>query len=102
MIMSDFKKLKDKKRKTRLPVPPTLDLAGNNLDAPETTPAAPAAESVYGSSLRKTDRIVPFGTRVTEEFKKKFNQVAARDGLKKVELLEMALNAYEEKQKLEI
>lgn len=93
--MSDFKKLKDKKRKTRLPAPPTLDQAGNNLDEPETAPDSPGA--VDGRSLRKTDRTVPFGTRVTEEFKKKFNQVAARDGLKKVELLENALNAYEEK-----
>ena len=100
--MSDFKKLKDKKRKTRLPAPPTLDQAGNNLDEPETAPDSSAAVTVEGRSLRKTDRIVPFGTRVTEEFKKRFNQVAARDGLKKVEILEMAHNAYEEKQKLEI
>ena len=96
--MSNFKNLK--KRKTRLPSPPTPDQVVNNLDQPETVPNSPASDTVDGRTLKKTDRIVPFGTRVTEEFKKRFNQVAARDGLKKVELLEMALNAYEEKQKL--
>ncbi len=88
-----FKDLKNKKRKTRLPAPPSPDKAGNNLDEPEHAPAPP----VDGRTLRKTGRTVQLGTKVTPELKRKIKQIAANDGLKIVELLEKAVEAYEEK-----
>lgn len=101
--MNNFKKLKEKKRKTRLPAPPTPDQAGNNLEEPEIAPAHPSAYTARadltdGRSLTKTGRTESFATRVTPEFKKKVKQIAARDGLKIVELLEIAVELYDEKQ----
>ena len=64
------------------------------VEAPEAVTEAPQD----GRSLRKTGRTHPLATRVTPEFYQRFRQVAARDGLKIVELLEQALVAYEDQQ----
>ncbi|EDA0292484.1 hypothetical protein AB2019_003908 [Salmonella enterica] len=68
---------------------------------PETT--TPAATQVSnsapyirrdGRSARKTYRIIPFATRVTPEFDNEIRDIAEREGIKLVEVLENALIAY--------
>jgi hypothetical protein len=117
--MADISRLK---RRNTLGVPPSMDEASQNLDAPEVAPAAPpqvvgrqhkagtlqsvkepAPEErpprIDGRSLRKTDRTIPFASRVTPEFDVKLRRIAARDRLKLVEILEKALDAYEAQRK---
>ena len=48
-----------------------------------------------GRSARRTGRTVQFATRVTPDFDERFRDVAERDGLLHVELLEKSLAAYE-------
>lgn len=105
------------KRKSTLGSPPPLEEASQNLSAPEVAPVAkpelvarisrvvdvPAERAVPvhrppridGRSLRKTDRTIPFASRVSPEFDTQLREIAARDGLKLVEVLEKALAAYE-------
>lgn len=47
-----------------------------------------------GRSARKTYRIIPFATRVTPEFDNEIRDIAEREGIKLVEVLENALIAY--------
>lgn len=47
-----------------------------------------------GRSARKTHRILPFATRVTPEFDNEVRDIAEREGIKLVEVLEQALDAY--------
>lgn len=97
--MGNFKDLK--KRKSRLGMPPSPTKAGNNLEQPETAPAVETeTTTIDRRTLRKTGRTVQFATRVTMDFKNKVRQIAARDSLKIVELLEEAIFIYE-KQKEE-
>lgn len=98
--MADASKLKS--RKNPLGSPPELSEATNNLCAPEIAPAPSQPMSVNsyyqrwdGRSARKTNRILPFATRVSEDFDRRFRLAAQRDGLMIVELLELALDAYE-------
>ena len=104
--MADFSKLK---RRT-LGVPPPLAEASTNLEQPEVAPVAAeltsAAEhkpdaSIYrrpdGRSLRRSNRVVQFATRVTPEFDQRIRTIAEREGLLIVEVLERALEAYERK-----
>jgi hypothetical protein len=95
--MSNFKDLK-KKRKSRLGIPPPPTEAGNNLEQPEIAPASLETEvvAVDRRTLRKTGRTVQLATRVTPDFKNKVRQIAARDGLMIVEVLEKAIDIYEE------
>jgi hypothetical protein len=92
--MADISKLK---RKSSLPKPPAIDEASPNLDAPEHAPASPVprAGRVDGRTLRKSNRTVQFATRVTDEFDARLREIAQRDGLMLVEVLEKALDAYE-------
>lgn len=109
--MADLSKLKTStaRRKT-LGEPPALDEASNNLTAPEHAPAPlvvhqrPASNETGGQggyqrrdgrSARKTNRTLAFATRVSEDFDRRFRDVAERDGLLIVELLEKSLDAYE-------
>lgn len=91
MDMAHFDKLKDKKQ----PSPPPMDEAMSL--APETSLAASpaAAKRRDGRSANKTGRTVPFATRVSEHFDGQLRDIAERDGLKLVEVLEKALEAYE-------
>jgi hypothetical protein len=50
-----------------------------------------------GRSARRTRRIVQFATRVSPEFDERLRDIAERDGLLLVEVLERALDAYEAK-----
>ena len=47
--------------------------------------------------MRRTNRTLPFATRVSPEFNNRLRDIAERDDLKLVELLERALDAYESK-----
>jgi hypothetical protein len=88
--MADLSKFKKK----NLGIPPSLSDAGDNLSAPE---IAPVDDYIDGRSKRKTGRTEQLATRVTAEFHKKVKILAARDELKIVELLEKAIDLYENK-----
>ena len=44
---------------------------------------------------RRTNRTIAFATRVTAEWDERIRDIAERDGLRLVEVLERALDAYE-------
>ena len=119
--MANLSKLK---RRNTLGEPPPFAEASQNLQAPEIAPVvtAPAAlprveavpvrelvgaqqddipqprDAQYridGRSLRRTGRTLQLATRVSWEFDDKLRRIAQRDGLKLVEVLERALEAYE-------
>lgn len=96
--MANMKAMKSRQRPNRLGDVPKLEEASPNITAPEHAPAAPPAEAtkVDGRRLRRTGRTEQLATRVTREFKKRLYDVAERDGLLLVEVLEKALDAYEE------
>ena len=123
--MADLSKLR---RRNTLGAPPPLEEASQNLQAPEIVPTmeppvaasppatAPSSESAHipedatppalhqrhridGRSMRKTGRTVQFATRVSWEWDEKLRRIAERDGLLLVEVLERALEAYEEARK---
>jgi hypothetical protein len=111
--VADLTKLK---RRSSLGEPPTPAEASVNLDAPETAPPTalesvpPARMSVVrptaprgeggprrdGRSARRSGRTLQFATRVTPEFDDRLRSIAERDGKLLVEVLEDALDAYEE------
>jgi hypothetical protein len=92
--MADASKLK---ARSRLGAPPAPEEASRNLQAPE---AAPAPQAPYvrrdGRSMRRSHRTVAFATRVSPEFDVRIRDIAERDGLLLVEVLERALDAYEQ------
>jgi len=120
--MADLSKLK---RRNTLGAPPPLEEASQNLKAPEiapvvalepTTPPPTAITPLRtpqtagngqeraknhgrprldGRSLRKSGRTLQLATRVSWEFDDKLREIAQRDGLKLVEVLERGLAAYE-------
>ena len=102
--MADVSKL----RRRTLGVPPPPAEASSNLGEPEVAPSEatspaplrPATEpSSYrrrdGRSLRRSNRVVQFATRVTPEFDERIRTIAEREELLIVEVLERALEAYE-------
>ena len=107
--MADLSRLKGK----GLGAPPPPTETRQNLAEPEIAPArtAPAAPRVVslprpepvassrpridGRTARRTGRVVPFATRVSEDFDERFRAACERDNLKMVDLLEQALDAYE-------
>jgi hypothetical protein len=115
--MADLRKLK---RKNTLGAPPPLEEASQNLKAPEVAPAtvqnAAAVESVVrtetrpaervvpppdtvrpdGRSLRRTGRTLQLATKVSWEFDARLRQIAQREDKLLVEVLEDALDAYEQ------
>jgi hypothetical protein len=120
--MADVSKLKKLKgRRDELGQPPTLEEASMNLTAPEVAPAplpvpaiaekapapAPAPAPVAspspakpkprydGRSARRTNRTVQFATRVTPDWDARIREIAQREGVLLVEILEKALDAYE-------
>ena len=118
--MADLSKIK---RRNTLGAPPAPEEASQNLIAPETAPvmpvSAPLPETkavqdappvhpterpriaddrvrVDARTLRKTGRTLQLATRVSWEFDEKLRRIAQRDGLLLVEVLERALDAYEQ------
>jgi hypothetical protein len=112
--MANLSKLK---RPNSLGAPPPLEEASQNLKASEIAPGLPASAPVTplrkpatggrpetenlpqgrvdGRSLRKSGRLIPFATRVSLEFDERLRNIAQRDGLLLVEVLEQGLEAYE-------
>jgi len=94
--MADVSKLK---KASRLGPPPAAEEASGNLAAPEIAPAPTATASPYRRrdmrSARRTNRTLPFATRVSPEFDERIRAIAERDGLLLVEVMERALDAYE-------
>lgn len=64
--------------------------------APATEPTPLTAKRIDGRSARRSNRTVQFATRVTPQFDDRIRAIAQRDGLLLVEILELALEAYEE------
>lgn len=85
--MADFSKIVKTKKK-RFGDIPSPEESDNNLEAPEVAPAR--------QPRGKTGRTVPFATKVTAEFDEEFRRIAFFGKMKKVELLEAALEAYKE------
>ena len=48
-----------------------------------------------GRTMRRSGRTVQFATRVSPKFDERIRQIAMRDGMLLVEVLEHALDAYE-------
>lgn len=109
--MADITKLKkiNKGRRDELGAPPTIDEASTNLNAPEVAPVAPppqiqkpqvqevAPPIIDGRTLRRSKRTDQFTTRVTPEWNARIRTIAMNEGLLLIEVLEEALDAYEEK-----
>lgn len=120
--MANASKLKTKRVRGGLGTPPGPDEVATSLNAPEIAPVASTVEpnasqtetapqqpespqkdtEVYtrrdGRSARKTNRTLAFATRVTPAFDQEIRDIADREGLKLVEVLEKAVEAYKEKQ----
>lgn len=77
-------------------VPTVSGLAGSEPSTPSPVPVNNSVPYIRrdGRSARKTHRIIPFGTRVTPEFDNEVRDIAEREGIKLVEVLEEALEAY--------
>lgn len=116
--MADLSALKNKSKSKGLGSPPGPDEYATSLNSPEVAPAPDIAEAAKapfsavasleqpvrepyikrdGRSMRKTNRTIPFATRVSAEFDQRFRDIAYQEDLKIVELLEKALQAYAEK-----
>jgi hypothetical protein len=61
--------------------------------------SAPQSGRVDGRTMRRSGRTVQFATRVSPDFDERIRQIAMRDRLLLVEVLEQALEAYEASQK---
>jgi hypothetical protein len=113
--MADVSKLKQRRT---LGAPPSPAEASTNLGQPENAPGtvltdpgpgSPPVEAqidrgntvrynrLDGRSLRRSNRVVQFATRVTPDFDQRIRAIAASEGLLIVEVLERALDAYESK-----
>jgi hypothetical protein len=114
--MADASRLKGLRR-GGLGAPPSLDEAradlAHSVEQPggdvaashgsfgsvsEGRPGAPRPGSgprIDGRTMRRSGRTVQFATRVSPEFDERVRQIAMRDGLLLVEVLERALAAYE-------
>ncbi len=117
--MADASKLKGLRR-SGLGAPPPQDEARIDL-APEppraalsstrsataaqpprrTEAAAPQPGRMDGRTMRRSGRTVQFATRVSPEFDERIRQIAMREGMLLVEVLESALDAYEASRKKE-
>jgi hypothetical protein len=108
--MADLSSLKSR---SKLGAPPRPEEASQNITAPEVAPAplakpsaiAPAADEPDNikprrdmRSARRTNRTLPFSTKVSPEFDERIRDIAFRDNLMLCELLEKALAAYEREQ----
>lgn len=97
--MADLSKLKKIVKLSSLGPPPSVEEASQNLETPEiisqSIPYIKPAARRDGRTMRRTNRTLPFATRVSPEFDDRLRDIAERDGLKLVEVLEKALDAYE-------
>ena len=110
--MADASKLKGLRR-SGLGSPPPQDEARIDLALPitrsaaaspplrRTEAAAPQPSRMDGRTMRRSGRTVQFATRVSPEFDERIRQIAMRERLLLVEVLEHALDAYEASRKEE-
>lgn len=118
--MADASKLKAKRARGGLGTPPGPDEVATSLNAPEIAPAElkHVSESVSeskpeqevdrpnnlaytrrdGRSARKTNRTLAFATRITPELDNEIRDIAEREDLRLVEVLENAIAAYKKQQ----
>lgn len=90
----------DEARIDLVPEPPRAALpsagAATAARQPRRTEAtAPLPGRMDGRTMRRSGRTVQFATRVSPEFDERIRQIAMREGLLLVEVLERALDAYE-------
>lgn len=64
-----------------------------------TAAAVPQPSRMDGRTMRRSGRTVQFATRVSPEFDQRIRQIAMREGMLLVEVLECALDAYEASKK---
>ena len=116
--MADASKLRGLRR-SGLGAPPSQDEARIDLapeppraailsTGPATTSLLPRTEAAAsqpgrmdGRTMRRSGRTVQFATRVSPEFDERIRQIAMREGLLLVEVLERALDSYEAGRKKE-
>jgi len=76
--------------------PATADI----INSPRYSDIAPERTGrVDGRTMRRSGRTLQFATRVSPEFDGRLRQIAIRDGMLLVEVLEHALDAYEASKK---
>lgn len=115
--MADASKLKSKRSRSSLGSPPGPDEVATSLSSPEIAPAVNSNDKSNvlsnesldhlgyaskdegyirkdGRSARKTNRTLAFATRVTPLFDREIREIADREGIKLVEVLENSLEAY--------
>ena len=80
---------------------PSAILATTSPPLRRTEAAAPQPGRMDGRTMRRSGRTVQFATRVSPEFDERIRQIAMREGLLLVEVLERALDAYEAGQRKE-
>ncbi len=115
--MADASKLKGLRRsglgapppldeaRTDLVLAPARELANSHANQPSaanaatpvgsTEPAAARTGRLDGRTMRRSGRTVQFATRVSPDFDERIRQIALRDRMLLVEVLERALDAYE-------
>ncbi|MDF1482030.1 hypothetical protein [Extensimonas sp. H3M7-6] len=112
--MADVSKFKSKGA-TRFGAPPPIDEASTNIFVPEVAAVqdAPKSEPVIqqatepvktaiqsgvrrrdGRALRRTGRVIPFSTRVSQDFDDLVRDIAEQNDLLIIEVLENAMEAY--------
>lgn len=115
--MADASKLKTLRRgglgappslnEARVDLAPALQQEGGRplpqiVATPEPAPSSATGTSTTrparldGRTMRRSGRTVQFATRVSPEFDERVRQIAMRDGMLLVEVLEHALEAYEQ------
>ncbi len=66
---------------------------------PQTATPITRPPRLDGRTMRRSGRTVQFATRVSPDFDERVRQIALRDGMLLVEVLEHALEAYEQSSK---
>jgi hypothetical protein len=77
---------------------PKIAEPGRTGGDPAERPGTPhaMASRIDGRTLRRSGRTVQFATRVSPEFDERIREIARREGMLLVEVLEQALKAYEQ------
>ena len=77
---------------------PLPQIVANPEPAPSSATGTPTTRPARldGRTMRRSGRTVQFATRVSPEFDERVRQIAMRDGMLLVEVLEHALEAYEQ------
>jgi hypothetical protein len=83
--MANFSNIK----KNKLGIPPSVEDIKGNISQPEVAPT--------DGRNKKTGRTYQLSTRVHPDFYFKLREIAARDRLKMVQVLEEAMELYEQK-----